>query len=314
MTGRCRVGQRDVGRIAAHLVAVLAGIWSNGLVTPDPVDRLLTALQLEEVSPDTFRGQTLPYPSNRVFGGQVLAQALLAAGRTVPGDRPPHSMHGYFLRPGDLAQPIMLPVERLRDGRSFTARRTHAVQGDEPIFSMIASFQKVEAGLEHQIAAPSVAAPEAGIDITELLAAQGHPAAAFWANDSAFEIRQLPDFASDPAQITLDQQAVWVRCRGQVPDDPLLHAALLAYSCDHVMLQPVLRQHGLTWASPGMSVASLDHAMWWHHPARVDQWLLHVQGSPASQGGRGLGTARVYNRDGLLVASMAQEGMVRIPS
>lgn len=285
--------------------------------TPDPVGAVLRALDLtaDAVQADTFEGASLPQPQGRVFGGQVLAQALLAAGRTVPDGRLPHSMHGYFLRPGDDAAPIGFAVERLRDGRSFSARRTHALQADAPILSMIASFQEQQPGIEYAEEMPDVPEPEQVGSALDALGDVDHPMARFWAQESAFDLRHVdgPIYLRADDSSPLGRQCVWARARGPVPADQLLHRALLAYACDQIMLEPVLRRAGRPWATPGLSMASLDHAMWWHRDVRVDDWLLFVQSTPSAQGGRGLGAARVFDRAGALVASIAQEGMVRVP-
>lgn len=279
------------------------------------LSRVLDVLDLERVDETTFTGASLPQPGGRVFGGQVLAQALIAAGRTVEPGRLPHSLHGYFLRAGEVDQPITFSVERLRDGRSFTARRTHALQGGVPILSMITSFQQAQDGLEHADPAPEVPGPEELLSAIDLLSPIDHPVARFWTEQGAFDLRhvQAPLFLR-PARERSDVQAVWIRTRGPVADDPLLHRALIAYGCDQVMLEPIMRRHGLSWVTPELSIASLDHALWWHRPARADEWLLYVQSSPSAQGGRGLGTAAVYDRSGARVATIAQEGMVRVPS
>ncbi|HQY33067.1 acyl-CoA thioesterase II [Actinotalea sp.] len=287
------------------------------MTTPeqDPLRTVLRVLDLEQVDADTFTGTSLPLPGGRVFGGQVLAQAILAAGRTVEPDRLPHSAHGYFLRPGDVARPVRFAVERLRDGRSFSARRTHALQDGVPILSLITSFQVDQPGLDHaDPAPPSVPAPQ---DLPSPLDQPviDHPLAQFWIQSGAFELRHVEDsLFTGPGGVVTDRQMVWLRARGTLPDDPLLHRALLAFGCDQVMLEPVLRRHGVDWTTPGLSIASLDHAMWWHRPARADEWLLYVQASPSAQGGRGLGTAQVFTRDGALVATIAQEGMLRVPT
>ena len=293
---------------------------------PDALDRLLAVLDLREVEgwgprgeDDLWRGTSVPGISQRVYGGQVLAQALLACGRTVEDDRLPHSMHAYFLREGSLDMPIDFAVERLRDGRSFSARRSHAIQGGKPILSLTASFQGEQPGYEHATPMPDdVPAPEDVPSAFDQLVTIDHPAARFWSHESAFDLRHVggslylgPDPRPRPAQL------VWMRARHQIAsDDQLLHRALLAFGCDQVMLEPVLRQAGKSWFDVGGNVpmASLDHAMWFHHDARADEWLLYVQESPGAQGGRGLGLARVYSRDGRLVASIAQEGMVRLPA
>src|SRR3712207_1425824 len=282
--------------------------------TSDAMGRVLTALHLEQTGDDEFVGPSLPRPRGRVFGGQVLAQALMAAGRTAPEGRLPHSLHGYFLRPGDVRQPITFAVERLRDGRSFTARRTHALQGGEPILSMITSFQEEQPGLDHGDPMPDAPPPDDVVSAFDVLRPVNHPMATFWTESAAFDLRHVESsLFLGPGLDRTDRQMVWVRARSAVPDDALLHRALMAYACDQVMLEPVLRRRGLSWITPGLSMASLDHAMWWHRPARVDEWLLYVQSAPSAQGGRGLTAAKVYAQDGSLVASIAQEGMVRVP-
>ena len=282
---------------------------------PDPMARLLTALELTREGSDTFSGPSLHRPGGRVFGGQVLAQSLLAAGLTVPAGRLPHSLHAYFVRPGDVKQPIEFDVERLRDGRSFSARRTHAIQGGEPILSMITSFQEQQEGLEHSDPMPPAPRPSELSSTHDVLGPVDHPLARFWVQESAFDLRHVDgSLYLGAAATATDRQMTWMRARGAVPDDELLHRALIAYACDEVILEPVLRRHGLSFITPGLSVASLDHAMWWHRSARVDEWLLYVQNSPSAQGGRGLSTAKVYTEAGTLVASIAQEGMFRLPS
>ena len=302
---------------------------------PDPTRELLEALEIRRVDDLTFVGQSLPQLNGRVFGGQVLARGLIAAGHTVPADRLPHSLHGYFLRAGVVDQPITYAVERLRDGRSFTARRIHALQDDVPILSMILSFQEAQPGLDHAARQGPVVGPDLVDSAVEILGSLDHPVAQFWTRYAAFDVRHVgsslylgpgregPGGAGDPDRpdgtdaneehCSADQQRVWMRARGVVPENQLVHRALLAYACDQVMLEPVLRRHGLSWATRGLSIASLDHAMWWHRDVRVDDWLLYEQSSPSAQGGRGLGLARVYSRDGTLVATIAQEGMVRAP-
>ena len=287
-------------------------------IAKDPLGHLLTVLQLDyhgaETGEDVYAGVSMHQPNGRVYGGQVLAQALLAAGATVDRRRLPHSLHGYFLRAGDIHQPVDFAVERLRDGRSFSARRTHAFQSGKAILSMISSFQEDQDGFEHSTPMPDVPAPDEVLSAQELLGGIDHPVADFWSRQSAFDLRHVEGalYLGSSGEAT-HQQAVWMRSRGPVPDDQLLHRALLVYACDQIMLEPVLRAGGHSWMTPGLSVASLDHAMWWHRDVRVDEWLLFVQSSPSAQGGRGLASARVYSQDGTLVASIAQEGMVRIP-
>ncbi|HEY5518469.1 MAG TPA: acyl-CoA thioesterase II [Cellulomonas sp.] len=283
--------------------------------TPDPMARLLAALELSPAGDDSFIGSSLHRPGGRVFGGQVLGQALMAAGRTVPEARLPHSLHGYFLRPGDVGLPITFAVERLHDGRSFSARRTQAIQSGQPILSMISSFQEEQEGVEHADPMPDVPLPSEVGSAHDLLGPLDHPLAKFWIQESAFDLRHVnSSLYLGPAATATDRQMVWMRARGEVPGDELTHRALLAYACDEVILEPVMRRHGLSMVTPGLSVASLDHAMWFHRPPRVDEWLLYVQNSPSAQGGRGLTEAKVYTETGTLVASIAQEGMFRIRS
>jgi len=284
----------------------------------DPLSGLLAALDLTDTgartSEDIFTGPSLFMPTGRVFGGQVLAQSLVAAMRTVPDDRSVHSVHGYFLRPGDVELPITFSVDRIHDGRSFSTRRTQAYQRGLPILSMITSFQTEDVGVEHQEPMPAgIPDPEELPSAAEVLAGVDHPAARYWATQRPFDLRHvdMPIYL-DADHDRRPRQAVWVRTVGPMPDDPDLHRAALAYASDYSILEPVLRAHGIAWAEPGLKVASLDHAMWWHRFARVDEWLLYVQGSPTAVGGRGLSLGRFYRRDGVLVASVAQEGMIRV--
>jgi len=285
------------------------------LPTSDPLQTVLGVLDVQLFDEDTYTGASLPQPGGRVFGGQVLAQSLIAAARTVGDDRLPHSVHGYFLRAGDVTQPITFIVERLRDGRSFSARRTHALQGGETILAMTTSFQADQPGLEHADSPPTrTPPPEAVPSAVEMLGTTDHPVAEFWTQTNAFDLRHVEEpIYLGPAPVATDRQMVWMRARGRVDGPEVLHRALLAYACDQVMLEPLLRRHGRSWGTPGLSIASLDHAMWWHRPVRVDQWLLYVQSAPSAHGGRGLAAARVYTEDGALVASIAQEGMIRVP-
>jgi acyl-CoA thioesterase-2 len=286
----------------------------------DPVSGLLSALDLTDTgartSEDIFTGPSQPQPLGRVFGGQVLAQSLVAAMRTIDADRFVHSMHGYFLRPGDAAQPITFSVDRIHDGRSFSTRRTQAYQNGLPILSMIASFQDVDDGLDHQVAMPTdLPDPESLPSAAETLAGIEHPVAADWAHGRAFDMRHVPSpiyFTVEGAHVP--HQAVWLKAKSRLPDDENLHRAALAYASDYSILESIMRGHGIPWALPGLKAASLDHAMWFHRFARVDEWLLYVQESPNAVGGRGLSVGRIYSRDGVLLASVAQEGMVRVPS
>ncbi|MDO7882353.1 acyl-CoA thioesterase [Salinibacterium soli] len=285
----------------------------------DPLEGFLAALALQDTgartSEDIFTGPSQWMPQGRVFGGQVLAQSLVAAQRTIPDDRVVHSMHGYFLRPGDVNLPITFSVDRIHDGRSFSTRRTQAYQNGQPILSMIASFQDEDPGLDHQVDMPDdLPDPESLPAAAESLAGVDHPVASFWANERPFEMRHVPSplyFSVEGEHVA--HQAVWLKAIGPLPDDPNLHRAALAYASDYSILEPILRRHGVPWSRPGIRVASLDHAMWWHRFGRVDEWILYTQESPTAVGGRGLSLGRLYSRDGVLLASVAQEGMVRVP-
>lgn len=264
--------------------------------------------------PDVFTAPNLPQWRRRLFGGQVLGQLTVAAGRTVDSDRPPHSLHAYFLRPGDPDRPVELAVERLRDGRSFSARRVQALQDGVPILSGIASFQVPAGGVEHAQPAPDVPDPEELDDDTAALDEIEHPMARMLGRGRHVELRHVEPLiytAPDPRPRAV--QSVWMRLDAPLPGPDLLHAGALAYASDLTILEPVLRRHSLVWATPGASVASLDHAVWWHRPARADDWFLYVTESPHAGGARGLATGRLYDRDRALVATVAQEGMLRLP-
>jgi len=285
---------------------------------PDPVASMLAVLDLSQsgarTSEDIFTGVSQSMPLGRVYGGQVLAQSIVAAERTIPDGRSAHSMHGYFLRPGDASKGITFAVDRIHDGRSFSTRRTQAFQEGVPIFSMIASFQDEDPGVEHQAQMPSgVPDPERLPDIEDHLAGL-HPMSKRLFIDRPLDVRHFPS----PIYLAVEgervpHQAVWMRARREIPDDPRIHRAVLAYLSDLTIQESILRAHGVAWATPGLKVASLDHAMWWHRPGRVDEWMLYVQESPSARGGRGLATGRIYSRDGMLLATVAQEIMVRVP-
>ena len=281
----------------------------------DPVADLIDVLDIKAQSATEFVGRTQWMPHGRVFGGQVLAQALVAAMRTMVDQRAPHSLHSYFLRPGDIAKEIQFSVEILRDGRSFSARRVHALQDGKPIFSMIASFQDEDAGLNHQSEMPKgVTPPEELPTAAELLSALDHPVTNYWSKARPFDLRHASEpVYLQPAKEHFAEQLIWLKALSKLPDDPQLQAAALAYASDYSILESILRRHGISWAHPGLASASLDHAMWFHRPARVDDWLLYVQDSPSAQNGRGLSQGKIFDREGSLIASVAQEGMIRIP-
>ncbi|MFT4156544.1 MAG: acyl-CoA thioesterase II [Microbacterium sp.] len=283
------------------------------------VQTLLGVLDLASSSArtteDIFTGVSHPMPSGRIFGGQVLAQSLIAAERTLPRERAVHSMHGYFLRPGDPGQGITFAVDRIHDGRSFSTRRSQAYQNGVPIFSMIASFQDEDPGLEHSFPMPEgVPSPES-LAPDEERVERVPPDVARMLSARAADVRHIDSPLWLPAESGRSpHQGVWMKLRAPIPDDPRLHRAALVYLSDMTIQETILRAHGAFWSLPGLKVASLDHAMWWHRPARVDDWLLYVQESPNARGGRGLAQGRIYTRDGVLVASVAQEIMVRVPA
>lgn len=292
---------------------------SGELVEADPVASLLAVLDLSSsgarTTEDIFTGESQSMPLGRVYGGQVLAQSIVAASRTLPPGRSVHSMHGYFLRPGDSSEGITFAVDRIHDGRSFSTRRTQAYQDGVPIFSMIASFQDEDPGLEHAAPMPEdIPHPEDLPDLEEQLLGL-HPMSKRMFTDRPLDVRHVPG----PIYLRVEGahvpcQAVWLRTRRALPDDPDLHRAALAYVSDMTIQESVLRAHGVPWSTPGLKVASLDHAMWWHRFARVDEWLLYTQESPSARGGRGLATGRIYSADGTFVASVAQEITIRVPS
>ncbi|MFI8822380.1 acyl-CoA thioesterase [Streptomyces sp. NPDC053431] len=281
------------------------------------LDDLLDLLDLERIEQDIFRGESRASIVPRVFGGQVAAQALVAAGRTVPEDRLAHSLHAYFLRPGDPGAPIVYNVDRIRDGRSFTTRRVVAVQHGQPIFHLSASFQTYEEGLDHQADMPPAPDPESLPTPAEMLPRHLPREVA----DRLIEARAAVDlrYAETPPWGTVGtprepRSQVWFRTNGKLADDPLLHVVLATYVSDMTLLDSILLAHGRGgWAVGDVVGASLDHAMWFHRPFRADEWLLYDQESPTASGGRGLGQARIFTQDGKLAISVIQEGVVRVP-
>ena len=275
--------------------------------------RLLALLDLERIEDNIFRGVSPPEPVQRVFGGQVLSQALVAATRTVDPARPCHSFHAYFLRAGDPAVPILYEVDRSRDGASFTARRVVAIQHGVPIFTLAASFQRVETGFEHQSQMPVAPPPETLEDDQQVLLRDpglSDAARAWVARERAFQTRSVlgRGIGDRPARPAVDH--IWLKTRGPLPDDPAIHRALLAFVSDMSLLDTALLPHGKSIYSD-VKVASLDHAMWFHRPFRADDWLLYAQDSPSASGARGFNRGAIYTRDGVLVASVAQEGLIR---
>ncbi|MFI5685813.1 acyl-CoA thioesterase [Streptomyces sp. NPDC051636] len=283
---------------------------------------LLDLLDLEQIEENIFRGQSRSAVVPRVFGGQVAAQALVAAGRTVPADRPAHSLHAYFLRLGDPGAPIVYNVERIRDGRSFTTRRVVAIQHGRPIFTLSASFQTYEDGLDHQ--APMPPAPDPATLPTSQKRLRGYGHLAPEVVERFLQAREAVDlrYVDEPPYGRFGEprephSQVWFRANGKLEgaiDIPLLHVVLATYVSDMTLLDSVLLAHGRGgWAVGDVVGASLDHAMWFHRPFRADEWLLYDQESPSAYGGRGLGQARIYTQDGRLAISVIQEGVVRVP-
>ncbi|MFT4045958.1 MAG: acyl-CoA thioesterase II [Solimonas sp.] len=278
---------------------------------------LVNLLNLETIEDNLFRGESRDLGGKSVFGGQVIGQALTAASRTVQ-DAAPHSLHAYFLRPGDMNKPIVYEVDRIRDGRSFTARRVQAIQNGQPILSMMTSFQQPESGLEHQIPMPQVPGPEQ----LKTMAAYveqwldevpdvGERVHAALTREVAIEFK--PVNPRNPLQPSAQPpaQAIWFKAAGRLPDDGLLHHSVLAYASDFHLLSTALRPHALSWFDTANAVASIDHALWFHRDMRVDDWLLYVMDSPTAQGARGLSRGLIYDRGGRLVASVVQENLMR---
>jgi acyl-CoA thioesterase-2 len=276
---------------------------------------LIDLLALERLDRDLFRGRSQDLGWHAIFGGQVLGQALSAAAQTVPAERPVHSLHGYFIRAGDVTRPIVYEVDRLRDGRSFTTRRVAAIQEGEPIFSLEASFQVDESGFDHQDPMPDVPAPETLRSEREMAIALAdrlpESVRAIATAERPIEIRPVDPRNPLRPKVTAPQRSLWYRTIDKLPDDPALHRYLLAYASDFSFLGTALDPHGVSWLTPGMQVASLDHVMWFHRPFRFDDWLLYAVDSASASGGRGLVRGRFFDRAGRLIASCAQEGLIR---
>jgi acyl-CoA thioesterase-2 len=284
---------------------------------PATASDLVARLDLETIEVDIFRGQSPQDSWKRVFGGQVIAQALVAASRTVEG-RAPHSLHCYFILPGDPLIPIVFEVDRIRDGRSFATRRVVAIQHGKAIFSLSASFQVEEQGLEQSFPMPPAPDPDALPNPIDLAGLAGEKARqrleAFFDRIRPIEIRplDLSRYAPGARGIPREpRQALWIRIGGRLPDDPAIHRAALAFLSDMTLLDTALAAHGFNVSDPEFQIASLDHALWFHRPCRADEWLLYVQDSPNSVGSRGLTRGLLYTRSGALAASVVQEGLIR---
>lgn len=277
---------------------------------------LLSLLDLEQLEQNLFRGQSPRVGWQRVYGGQVLGQALVAAGRTVEEERSVHSLHGYFLLGGDPKHPIVYEVERTRDGGSFTTRRVKAIQHGRAIFTMSCSFHKPEPGFEHAAQMPDVPMPEdlpTEAELTNYLLANAPPnMRSYWERERPIEMRPVDIKRYITREKGPPIQHVWMRANGRLPDDAKLHQCILAYASDFTLLDTALIAHGKLLFDTDIQLASLDHAMWLHRPFRADEWLLYTQDSPSASGARGFCRGSVFTRDGVLVASAAQEGLVRM--
>ena len=295
-------------------------------VTVTPLEHLTQVLRLGE--PSEYRnhtyinGESLYFPTGRVYGGQVIAQSVVAASKTVPGNRLPHSVHGYFIAAGDIHQDLLFDVEQLHDGRSFSARRVNVTQSQGPILTAIASFQEQgQAGVEFADPFPDdVPSPETLTSAKQLMKpyAKQSPFADYYYEKSPFDIRHVSPTImlgadNESAKADSGRQLVWMKADGSVDVPQITHRAMLALGCDQIMMEPVLRRAGLSIATPGISFASIDHSMWWYRDVDINQWHLYVQDTPTAAHGRGLGVAKVYSQDGELVAAIAQEAMIRVP-
>ncbi|MGH9281770.1 MAG: acyl-CoA thioesterase II [Acidimicrobiales bacterium] len=277
------------------------------------LEDLVELLDLEPIEVNVFRGRSPDDQRQRVFGGQVAGQALVAAGRTVEAGRTVHSLHAYFLRPGDPSVPILYDVDRIRDGRSFTTRRVVAIQHGQAIFNLAASFQVHEDGFDHQLPIPPAPLPESLPTFGARMELYKEQLGEWYTRPRPIDIRHVndPPHVSGGTVRRPPCQQVWFRADGSLPDDELLHACVVTYASDMTLLDSILLAHGTSWLDRQLMGASLDHAMWFHRPFRADDWLLYDQESPSAFGARGLGQGRIYTRDGTHVVSVVQEGLFR---
>lgn len=294
--------------------------------SPAPAERLVRVLELSEPSPyrnhTYINGEAMYFPTGRVYGGQVIAQSVIAASKTVPPSRLPHSIHGYFITAGDIHQDLLFDVETLRDGRSFSSRRVNVTQADGSILTAIASFQEQgQHGVEFSDPMPEdVPDPDSLTSAKELMEPYAGKSAFadYYAQQSPFDIRHVTRTVmlgadKDSAEHDSGKQMVWMKADGTVNAPQVMHRAMLALGCDQIMLEPIMRRAGLSLMTKGISYASIDHSMWWYRDIDINQWHLYVQDTPTAGQGRGLGTAKVYAQDGTLVAVIAQEAMIRVP-
>ncbi len=280
------------------------------------LNELLRTLDLEVIETNLFRGSSPDVGWQRVFGGQVICQALMAAHKTIAAGRTAHSLHGYFMRPGDPKIPIVYDVIRDRDGGSFSTRRVVAIQHGAPIFSMTLSFHASEAGFEHAATMPDVPMPETLMSEKQMVAASAHlmpdNMRRYFGRDRPIELRPCdPSHYLKPEIDHRGQHNVWIRAAGPLPDDPALHQGVLAYASDMTLLDTALVPHGRNIFDQELMLASLDHALWFHRPFRMDEWLLYAQDTPSASGARGFTRGQIFTREGRLVASAAQEGLIR---
>lgn len=281
-----------------------------------PLNKVIEILDLEEIEQNHYRANSPNEGWQRVYGGQVIGQALVAASRTVDIERRAHSLHGYFLRGGDTSIPILYKVDRIRDGKSFTTRRVEAIQNGRAIFTMSISFQVAEEGLSHQFEMPDVPDPEDLRDEDELRCEQAKD----WPQEfqdaytfsSAIQLRPIDPIDLMAPRAMPPQQMCWMKSREVLPEDPRLHQCVLAYLSDWSLLDTATRPHAINYLNQNVQMASLDHAMWFHRPFRADEWMLYVQDSPAAGGARGFNRGLIYSRNGDLIASATQEGLMRI--
>jgi acyl-CoA thioesterase II len=283
---------------------------TDGTADSTALADLLALLDVKETAPDVFAGTSMANGWKRIYGGQVIAQALAAASRSID-DRAVHSLHCYFLRPGDPAVPIRFEVDRLRDGNSFTTRRVVARQSGEAIFAMSASFQKHEPGLDHQAAMPDVPGPDELVDVEKLVDQMPKRLRDMVDRNWPIEMRlvEIERFLKPGPRPAM--QHIWMRARGALPADGPLHACILAFASDYALLDTSLIPHGTMIGDPRIQAASIDHAIWFHRAALADDWLLFANESPSTQGARGFCRGQVFSRDGRLIASLAQEGLIR---
>lgn len=288
----------------------------SGSEAVEKLQRMLSITDgVQEGKEIIFNAETLNRESRRIYGGQVLAQAIIAGAQTIDDDHQMHSIHAYFIRPGDIDQPLSFGVQKLADGRSFSTRRIQAYQDSEEIFSAIASYQTHSEGVDHSSPMPSdVPDPESLPTVADLVGHVPLPIARAIAYERPFDLRHV----EQPLWLAADSErkptsALWFKAFDSLGDDPVVHQAAIAYASDYVPVEPGLRAHGKFWLEQGMKVASLDHAIWFHRPARADEWLLYVLESPSAQDARSLSVGKIFTREGKHVATVTQESMLRLP-